>query len=74
MANAARRLKYEDYADSLPGLLERVDQEHDVVELERNGRVYRLQGLPQAPVTDPDEFLAVLKRTSGILKNVDTEA
>ena len=74
MANAARRLKYEDYADNLPALLERVDQEHDVVELERNGRVYRIQSLPKAPVTDPDEFLDVLKRTSGILKNVDTEA
>ena len=74
MANAARRLKYEDYADNLPGLLERVDQEHEVVELERDGRVYRIQSLPQAPVTDPDEFLAILKRTSGILKNVDTEA
>ena len=30
MANATRRLKYEDYADNLPALLERVDTEHEV--------------------------------------------
>jgi hypothetical protein len=74
MANAARRLKYEDYADNLPGLLERVDEEHSGVELERNGRIYRIQGLPTAPITDPEEARAVLRRTAGILKNVDTEA
>lgn len=74
MANAARRLKYEDYADNLPALLERVDKEHGEVELVRDNRVYRIQSLPKAPITDPDEVRAILKRTAGILKNVDTEA
>ena len=78
MANAARRLKYEDYADNLPALLERVDQEQEAVELERDGHVYRIQslaaGLPRAAITDPDEVLEVLKRTAGALKNIDGEA
>ena len=74
MANAARRLKYEDYADNLPALLERVDEEQGAVELIHNGRIYRIQGLPRAPITDPEEVREVLKRTAGILKNVDTEA
>jgi hypothetical protein len=73
MANAAKRLKYEDYADNLPALLERVDQEHEVIELERNGRVYRIQSVKERKY-DPDEYLEMLKRTAGALKNIDGEA
>ena len=72
MANAARRLKYEDYADNLPALLERVDEEHDAVELVRNGRVYRIQSV-QEHKHDPEALRRALREAAGILKNVDTE-
>jgi hypothetical protein len=73
MANAARRLKYEDYADDLPGLLERVANEHETVELERkDGKVIRIEsvGLPKH---DPEEVRAALRKAAGAFKNIDTE-
>jgi hypothetical protein len=72
MANAAKRLKYEDYADNLPALLERVDQEHDVVELERNGRVYRIQSVLKRP-HDPEAVRKALRESAGALKGVDVD-
>ena len=73
MANATRRLKYEDYADNLPALLERVDTEPEAVELEHNGHVYRIESVKERK-HDPDEYLEMLRRTAGTLKNIDGQA
>jgi len=72
MANAARRLNYEDYADNLPALLERVDEEQGAVELVRNGHVYRIQSVAERR-HDPEAVRKALRDAAGILKNVDTE-
>jgi hypothetical protein len=77
MANAARRLKYEDYADNLPALLDRVAQEHEAVELERrDGTVLRIETVDEAviPHHDPEAVRAMLTRTAGALEGVDGEA
>ena len=72
MANAARRLKYEDYADNLPALLERVDEEQGEVELERDGHVYRILSV-KLPKRDPEAVRKALKDSAGALKDVDVE-
>jgi hypothetical protein len=74
MANATRRLKYEDYADKLPALLDSVAAEHDVVELERSdGQVLRIEAVHQRK-PDPEAYLAMLQRTAGAFKDIDTAA
>ena len=73
MTIAARRLKYEDYADDLPALLEAVVGQHGPVELEYDGQVFRIE-LVENRKHDPEAFRTMLRRTAGAFKNVDTEA
>jgi len=72
MANAARRLKYEDYADNLPALLERVDEEQGAVELVRNGHVYRIQSVAERK-HDTEAVRQALRESAGALKGVDID-
>jgi hypothetical protein len=74
MANATRRLKYDDYADKLHALLESVATAHDSVELERSdGQVLRIEAI-KGPAYDQEAVRQMLRETAGTLKGIDGEA
>ena len=72
----AKRLRYINYAARMQTLLDLVATEQQCIELEYKGKLIRLEPAGEAPEVphDPDAFRAMLQRTAGALKGVDTEA
>jgi hypothetical protein len=71
MTIAAKRVRFEDYANDLSGLLEVVARQQGPVELEFKGQVFRLEKTEDRPY-DPEETRKALRKAAGILKGVDT--
>lgn len=72
MANPRRRIKYENCPESVPALLELVDQAQEPVELDHNGHVYRIESVRERK-HDPEAVRKALRESAGLFSNIDVE-
>jgi hypothetical protein len=80
MANATRKLSYEQFAEHLPDVLDELARAQDIVLFEKDGKTFRVELAepeldPRLPPLLPLETrLRILRETAGSFHTPDREA